>query len=525
MVAACLLVVPGISLTRAEPPVSGHGTLRLARLFDPVTLDPVKLQLAEDFLLMPLLHQGLLDVRDGTNLVPCAARAWSTSPDKRVYTCWLRPGVRFSNGREVVARDYAFVLERTLNPASAAMLSVYLRGIRGAESFAAGLTNHVAGISTPAPDMLVVELDRPDPTFGFVLMNAVAEPPEEVARLGSRFAIAPVGTGPYVVEYWRRGARLHLVRNAYYCGTEPQHLDGVDLLIGGDETTHLMMFERGELDLASIGPTAGIPFQSFRRLSQDPRWRGLIEYVEQFTTQFITLNTEIPPLDNVLVRRAINHAINRDKWTRVAAHYATHGEGALPRILPGFNPALRGYEYNPDKARQRLRESGVTLPLHTVLWHALDEPTRFLAQGTQGDLSRVGIEVELKPVTFAELVTAVGVRRHVPMAVIGWGVSIPDPIDMLGTQFNGRTRASASTSNFAFYENAAVDGLLDLAAPEINLTRRYALYQQAEQVIVEDAPWVFLNFRNLYSLRQPWLKGPLMDPLWSYRLDRVWIEK
>jgi peptide/nickel transport system substrate-binding protein/oligopeptide transport system substrate-binding protein len=89
-----------------------------------MTLDAVQMTLWEDFLLAPLIHQTLLDVQAGTNLVTAGARAWTTSSDKRIYTCWLRPGVRFSNGREVVASDYAFSLERTLNPATTAMLSV-----------------------------------------------------------------------------------------------------------------------------------------------------------------------------------------------------------------------------------------------------------------------------------------------------------------------------------------------------------------------------------------------------------------
>jgi peptide/nickel transport system substrate-binding protein/oligopeptide transport system substrate-binding protein len=110
------------------------------------------------------------------------------------------------------------------------------------------------------------------------------------------------------------------------------------------------------------------------------------------------------------------------------------------------------------------------------------------------------------------------------MACVGWTVSIPDPSDMLGTQFDGRTVTSAATCNFGFYQNPEVDRLLDLAAPEFDLKRRFALYQEAEQIIVRDAPWVFLGFRNLYGLRQRWLKGPLMDPLWGYRFDRLWIE-
>jgi len=116
-------------------------------------------------------------------------------------------------------------------------------------------------------------------------------------------------------------------------------------------------------------------------------------------------------------------------------------------------------------------------------------------------------------------------RRRVPMAFWGWNLTIPDPVEMLGAQFDGRTLTlGAANNNLAFFNNPEVNRLLDLAAPETDLPKRYALYQQAEELIVRDAPWVFLGHRNLVVLHQPWLKGPLVEPLWWVRYDRVWIE-
>lgn len=523
-----LLVLATALLSAAALPEPANsrsgGILRLARLFDPATLDAAKVELTEDVLLVPLLNQTLLDVRDGTNLVPNAASEWSTSPDKRIYHFRLRPGVRFSNGREVVAADYVYALERMLDPATACGMASYLKGIRGASGFTARLTNHVAGLSAPSRETLNIEMERPDPTFGFILTSqGVAVPQEEVARLGPQFSIRPVGAGPYLVREWKRGVRLRLARNPHYRGVEPQHLDGVDILIGGDETTHLMMFERGELDIANI-TFAGIPRPSFHRLSRDRRWRDLIESEPLFESDFITLNTEVPPLTNVLVRRAINHAINRDKWEHVPDGYATHGEGVIPRIMPGFNPALRGYTFDPGKARQLLSEAGLPTPVRTVLWHPLDGLSRDEAQGVQEDLKQVGIELTLKPVTFAQLETAMQIRHQVPMGLTGWSAAIPDPVDILGQQFDGRAVTNAATWNQAFYQNPEVDRLLDEAAPEVDLKRRFGIYQRAEEIIVRDAPLAFLGHRNMYGLRQRRLKGALMDSLWTYRFDRVWFE-
>jgi len=195
----------------------------------------------------------------------------------------------------------------------------------------------------------------------------------------------------------------------------------------------------------------------------------------------------------------------------------------LPPVMPGYNPRLRGYDYNPDKARKLLQDSGLVLPLHTVLWHPTSDVARTQAQGFQWDLKQVGIEIDLKEVSAAELVMSLANRGTVPMGMTGYATGVPDASDMLASNFDGRTITNAWVSNFAFYNNPEVNRLLELAAPEIDLPKRYALHQQAEELIVRDAPWVFLGHRNLFALRQPWLKGPIMDAMCGYRFDRLWI--
>ena len=521
MVILFLALFATTSLPAAETSKRG-GTLRLARLSDPTTLDPLRVSMAEDFCLMPFLHQTLLDVADLTNVVPSTAREWSVSPDKKIYTIRLRPGVKFSNGRDVVAADYIFTLERCLNPASGSFLITYLQGIHGAEDFGKGRTNHVAGLASPTADTLTIELDLPDPTFHYLLCSSagVAIPAEEVVRLGAKLSLQPVGTGPYVVREWKRGARLRLARNPHYHGIEPQHLDGVEVLIGGDETTHLMMFERGELDVVK-----NIPFPSFRRLADNQSWHDRIEFLDRTTTLCLCLNTEVPPFTNILVRRGMNHAVNRDRWLRVAGRQASHAEGVTPKIIPGFDPSLRGYDYNPAKARQLLQESMMSLPLHSTFWHPIDDSSRFIAQGVQADLKAVGIEVELKPVASAQMWDSAGIRGRVPFFLGGYGPLCPDPLETLRECFDQHAISSDQTSNLGFYHNPEVHRLLGAAATEVDVTRRYDLCRRAERIIVDDAPWVFMGFSTSFSLRQKRLKGPLMDPSWDYRYDRVWIEE
>ena len=492
-----------------ETPNRG-GILRIAGTTDQKTLDPARMT---DFILYALLHLPLVDLVNGTNLVPCTAKAWNVSPDSRVFTVHLRSGVKFSNGREVVVSDYIYTLERILDPATGSWLSGYLGNIRGAKAFAANPTQHLEGAKALSPLSFSVELEHPDPAFLYNLWFP-AMPREDIVGQEAYYGIRPVCTGPYMVQEWIRGSRLKLTRNPHYQGPEPQHFDGIDYLISGDATTHLMMFERGELDISD-----GIPRPSFHRLVKDPRWRGLVEKTPLFSTAGMILNTEIPPLNDVLVRRAINYAIDRDRRLGVASGFYSHAEGVLPSIMNAYNPALRGYPFDPEQARKLLQQAGLPLPLHTQLWHDTSDDNRALAQGIQWDLKGIGIEVELVAIELNELILASGIRGKVPMMLLGWSSMIPDPKDMLGIPFDG------SIANQAFYNNPEVTRLLKEAATQTDMPLRIKLYQRAEEMIVHDAPWAVLGHQNSFALRQPWLKGSPLDSLWIYRFDRVWFEK
>lgn len=520
--------LPGAELHAGQSPgrKPGERILHLARTTDPGALDPARMVMLEDMLLTPLLYIPLLDVTNGVQLIPGAAAAWDSSADQRVHTFHLRKDMAFSNGRRVTSTDYVYSLERNLSPSTAAPLANFLFGLKGVRDFQAGKTPHVAGIQAPGPFELVIELETGDPLFGYraTMVITAAVPREEVERKDVPFGNKPIGSGPYRIQSWRRGQSVKLEQNPHYHGPFPQLLDGFEFMIGGDDALHLMMFERGELDIANI-VSVGIPMPSFRRISADPRWEGLIDLGELYGTAFLTLNNEIPPFDNVLVRRAMNHAIDRDRRLHVDLRYHRHAEGPIPTGMPAADPTLRGYAYDPARARELLRQSGLPLPLRSTLWHQLGEDMRMAAQGFQWDLKQVGIEVDLKEVTAAQLWSASTLRGQVPIAFTGWTAGIPDPVDILGMTLDGSTLKDPSHNDQAFYNNPVVNRLLHEAALSISLPERHRLYREAERMILADAPWVFLGHYNSYGLRQPWVRGKLLEPLCVYRFDRLSIER
>ena len=502
------------------------GTLRLALPTDVTSLDPARAfdTISLQFLL--LVYQGLVEYDDGVKLAPSLATGWNLSADRMTYTFHLRPGARFSNGREVVAADFVYSLERILNPQTAAPTESYFEGIAGAKEFREGTAPRVAGLQTPDRYTLTIRLAAPDPTFLYVLTlpGGLVVPHEEVERLGSAFETHPVGTGPYVVTGWHRGFNLRLARNPLYPRAERQHLDAIDVLIGGDTTLHLMMFERGELDIAEVDTNPGIPIPDFVRIEHSPRWHNLIERMPVGAVEFLSLNVEMPPFDNLKVRQAMNYAINKDKLIRLMHGMDMPADGILPATMPGFNPNLKGYPYDPAKARQLLAESGHSNGFTFTFWY-LSSGNSPVPDAIQYDLKQVGINAELKPVTFASLLDSEERRHTVPCDLGAWSQDYPDPSDFLDVMFNGNRITEEGCQNTSFYNNPRVNELLAEAATCADPDRRLSLYQAAEQIIVTDAPYVPLDHQYTYALHQPWLHGVHLHPVLYFRFERMWLDQ
>ena len=512
--------------TNAPIPKRG-GTLRLALPTDLTSLDPA---LAFDAISLPflmLLYQGLVEYGDGVDILPCLATDWNVSEYQRIYAFHLRPGVRFSNGREVVASDFVFTLERVLNPKTAALTESYFEGIAGAKEFRAGKAPNVRGLRAPQSDTVVIELEKPEPAFLYILTlpGALVVPREEVERLGQSFASSPVGTGPYALAQWRRGLKIRFERNRLSSPADRQNLEAIEVMVGGDSALHLMMFERGELDIANIS-SLGIPVPDFARVQSSQRWHDLIERMQVGTTTFLVLNTEMEPLDDLKVRQAINYAINKDKIVKLLHGMAKPAKGVLPSTMPGFNANLTGYPFDTAKARQLLAASGRADGVSFKFWYVSEDATEAsAASAIQYDLAQAGMKAELNPVAYATLVDSMGRRKTVQCSLSGWSQDYPDPSDFLDTLFNGSRITDEGCQNSSFYNSPKVNQLLAEAAACQDPAQRLGIYQAVEQAVVEDAPVAPLYQPYTYLLRQPWLQGAHLHPVLYYRFERMWIER
>ncbi|MGA2279351.1 MAG: ABC transporter substrate-binding protein [Verrucomicrobiota bacterium] len=497
------------------------GVLHLAQPSEIRSLDPA---IAFDSFSIPIVHlmfRGLLDYDDTTGLVLDQAKDWNISSDGKTYTFHLRPGVRFANDREVEAEDYIFAFERILNPQTGSPGETYFLGILGAREFVDGKAPHVIGLRAPDQTTLVIELKEPQFTFRYVLAMTFACPvPREVVRpYGTDFASHLVGSGPYRLAEWRRGISCRLQRNTYYRGPDG-FVDGVEIMIGCDDTVMTMMLERGELDQVPLASPA-----QAARFKRDPGLRSWLTLVDAAETDYFFMNTEMKPFDDAQVRQAVNFAIDRERLLKLAGGFATVAHGPVPPVIPWSNPGLPRYDFNPEKARALLREAGFPSGFKTELWYSGDQPIfARLAEGVQQDLRQAGIQAELRPANFTAFDAKVTTRHQVPCGIWGWFQDYPDPSDFLDVLLNGERITENECNNTAFYNNPEVNRCLDAAAKHLDPGERTRLFRQAENLIMQDAPWAPLIHEQIPVLYHPRVHGTGPHPVWLWRYERMWLD-
>jgi oligopeptide transport system substrate-binding protein len=229
----------------------------------------------------------------------------------------------------------------------------------------------------------------------------------------------------------------------------------------------------------------------------------------------------MPPFTDVRVRRAFNYAINKNKLIAVFNRRGVAASGILPPGLPGYDPAIEGYPYDPAKARQLLEQAGIPRDFTPQLWIRADETQMMLAQSIQQDLALVGIRVLLKPIAWPPLLEAIRQPDTVQLSLSGWEADFPDPENFLEVLF---ARKQWGANNNSFYYNRRVDALFAQASNLTDMKDRFAIYDQAQKIIVADAPWVFLYYPVGYVIRQPWVHGYVLNPMRPTRLERVWLD-
>ena len=518
---------PATTTAPAAQPVvtagSGTGGGKLVRLFvDPPTLDPHLTTDATSAQIIIEVFGGLFTIDRDLNIVPDLVEDWDVSPDGRVYTFRLRSDATFHNGKPVTAEDVRWSLERATNPLTESPVAgQYLGDIVGVTEKLNGDAETISGVRVIDDKTLEITIDAPKSYFlakltyptGFVLdrENVEADP--------KRWFRRPNGTGPFMLTQYDVGEKMVLSRNPNYHLGAP-YLDEVEMILSGG--TSMLMYENDEIHVA------GVSLADLDRIL-DPS-NSLNSELQQapptFSVQYIGLNVNEPPLDDVKVRQALNLAIDKQNLaTSVLADQVVPAYGILPPGFPGFNPNLRGYEFDPERARQLLAESKYgddldNFPLITMTTSGSFGASVSLDMEVVLQMwkKNLGIDAEFQQTEFATFLRDLHKRRF-QMFDIGWIADYPDPENFLDILFH-----SESSNNHTNYSNPQVDSLLEQARTETDEAVRFRLYNQAEQMIVDDAPWVPLWYSGeRYLLVKPYVHDYYLTPLYIPRLRYVYL--
>ena len=460
---------------------------------DVSTLDPAIGYDWQNWSIIKSIFSGLMDYAPGTTeLVPDLAESYEISEDGLTYTFTLREGVKFHNGRELTSADIKYSIERTVNPATQSPGAGFFASIVGFDEVVAGNTTDLIGISTPDDRTVVFQLSAPNATFLHVMaINfSFAVPKEVVEEYGADFATHPVGTGGFKLVEWTLGQRLVLERNPDYFEEGLPYLDKITFEVGQEPTVALLRLQNGEVDILGDG----IPPAQFEEVMNDPANEGLIVEGGQLHTGYLTMNTNMVPFDNVLVRRAVNMAINKDRIVRLINNRAVPANQPLPPLMPGYDPNYAGIAYDPAGAKALLAEAGYPDGFTTELYAMNVDPNPRIAQAIQQDLAEIGIQAELQSLSQGVVIEAGGAGTA-PMLWSGgmaWISDFPDPSGFYWPILSCGATAPGGW-NWAKYCNEELDArgvAADAMVDPAQAADRTAAWSGIYQDVMKDLPWV-----------------------------------
>ncbi len=481
------------SLTDVRFAAAAAGQLRVRFGSDISILDPALIFQVENQTIAGHVYNGLVKYDQATNeIVPDLAKSWEVSPDGTTYSFALHGGVKWHKGYgELTAEDVKFSFERVLDETTGSRYRGQLAGLEAVE----------------APDATTVVFRLAQANAGFLHKVCAFNQGWIVSRKaveekGEAYKLDPIGTGPFVFDSWIAGNSVRLVANDDYFEGRPQLNEAIFRIIR-DETAAAIALENGEIDI-------------FFGLQQ-PEVLDRLEAAKGVTvlsraasnTVNLVLNTTVKPLDDVRVRRAIIHALNRQglidgffRGTKTFAH------SVLTATFQEYSENVPKYDYDPEKARKLLEEAGAVGFDFEITTVALSPYDRFPVPMAD-DLSAVGINATIKVVERGAYVQARASGRV--QSCITAVVGPPDPDSPLVTLFS--TASFPPGLNTSRYDK--VDDLLAAAAKELDAAKRKAIYEEIQQRTMEDVPVVPIFGERLFLAHNDNVEGLVQNSLFT----------
>lgn len=514
------------------------GTLRMNIGSEPDNWDPQKASFVGEIQWIMLNYQALMTFDKTMKPVPGQAESVSTSTDGKTYTFKLRANAKYSDGSPLTAKNYEYAWKRLADPNLAGDYQFIGCGvIAGYSEYAVttcadaqGSTKTITeaktldldklrdGVGVKATDDNTLQITLVNPAPYFLSMAAlwVGVPVrEEDATKGDewfRDAANYVGNGPFKMTEHDEGSKVTWERNDNYTGPlGPVKLKGIEMSEIEDSAVSFQAFKNGELDIS------GVAAEDLAAVQGDATMSKEMVNVPGSCTYYLGMNTKKAPFDNLKVRQAFSQAFDREAWVRdVQQGLGVVSQSFIPQGFPGYDSSDKSWAFDATAAKKALADAGFANgqglpPIKLTFSSSPRNKVRFEWMANQLK-QNLGVNVTLDPVdpTAYTALTKVAVDQSpLQMFFLGWCADYPDQQDWLTLVFKTGGISAARTG----YSNKQFDDLVTQADVEQDATKRADLYNQAQKILVQDAPVVFVSGDKSPILVKPYVKGISQDTI------------
>ncbi|MGH2585107.1 MAG: ABC transporter substrate-binding protein [Dehalococcoidia bacterium] len=500
--AAAATATPGAAVTAGETPVRG-GTLTVGLASDIANLDPFKSNLFVDRLVQYNVYDSLVTVDDKLEIKPGLAESWDTS-DPKTVVFKLRQGVKFHDGTAFNAEAVRWNIQRILDDKTSP---------RNSE------LNTIASIEVVDPTTIKFNLKEPfAPLFSLLVDRAgMMVSPAAAEKGGAEFTRNPVGggTGPFKFVEWKKDERIVLERNPEYwrkdqTGGALPYLDRVVYRPIPNEETRLANLKTGEIDVSD-----GAPAKDVEAIKKDQNL--IYRQLPAFARGGIWLNSNAEPFNNKALRQAVAYAADRAEIvTTVLFDISVVGTGPVAPPHLGYEQSFKGIQFDQAKAKEKLAEAGKSSGFSFQLFISSGSPqTQIYGELLKDQLSKVGIDVQLVQQEFTKVVTDTQAGNF-EASLIGWSGRI-DPDGDMFAHFT-----SNGSFNYGKYSNPEADKALLEGRTNFDAEKRKAAYRRANQIIGEDAPYIFVSNGVASQVSSNEVRNYFLMPDQMMRYTEVW---
>ncbi len=527
------------------------------------SLDPVGINDVVSHHVAHQIYDLLVDLDTNLQLIPMLAKSWEISPDGLTYTFHLRNDVVFHDnpcfpggkGRKMIAEDVRYSLNRVLDPRTGSLgFDFYKNYVVGAKEFNEEVTKatsegrepkikDAAGYIAVNDTTFQIKLTKPFAPFIYYtcLGFAYVIPKEAVEKYGKDFFQNPVGTGPFVFEKWTPDLEINMKKNPNYwdrdaAGNQIPYLDGVKFRFIKDLSQQLLEFKNGNLD-----DSYRIPNELFKTIVNEDKTltpeysKFIVQRKTSLSTQYYGFLITSKTFEDPKVRQAFNYAIDREKILK----YVLQGSatdpaiyGMVPPVMPNYNAKkIKGYSFDLPKAKELMSQAGYPdgkgFPVVTLNINEGGGRNTQIAEAIQDMLKEIGVTVKLQLLQFAQHLDNIDAGRS-DFYRLGWNADYPDPETFLNLFYGKNVPANpkdVSPINSFRYKNPKFDELFEKAIATTDIAERNRLYEEAEQLAVNDAVVLFIYYDEDWRLIQPYVRGYALDPMHRVNMRFTWLDK